>query len=47
MFGFISRGDKVIWPPSRDSSADVSSPSSCRRNTDEIIIANSGLRASF
>ena len=24
MFGFISRVDKVIWPPLRDSSADVS-----------------------
>ena len=27
MFGFIKRFDKVIWPPLRDSSADVSSVS--------------------
>ena len=25
VFGFTNRGDKVIWPPQRDSSADVSS----------------------
>ena len=27
MFGFIHRFDKVIWPPYRDLSADVSSVS--------------------
>ena len=25
MFGLINRVDKVIWPPQRDASADVSS----------------------
>ena len=25
MFGFVDRVDKAIWPPQRDSSADVSS----------------------
>ena len=25
MFGFINKDDKVIWPPKRHSSADVSS----------------------
>ena len=27
MFGFTNRVHKVIWPPSRDASADVSSVS--------------------
>ena len=40
MFGFINRVDKVIWPPCRDSNANVSN---VRPSSEEIDRSQDGL----